>query len=274
MTDHLHLSTGVLDGYLHHTLLPDYQQRVRAHLDTCERCWSGWNRHRWDAAANSPVYAQLVNFLGPRFQPYFDSSRALAAEWDAANPRTARDVAQFFRTSTSYLYNLAIWEASGNRPDYVSLALPTLARRGTRTVLDYGCGIGSDTLALRQRGFDVVACDFQSPSTAFLRWRSHEAIPVVEPGELTSINAPDTLWVIDTLDHLADIETSLGPMLPTVELMVTENLTANRGHGQQRFHIRRPYAELVALFTRYGLVPIDNAMMKTLMFWARGQTRR
>jgi len=202
------------------------------------------------------------------------TSRALATEWDAADPRTAHDIAQFFRTSTSYLYNLAIWEASGNRPAYVPLALPTLVRRGSKTVLDYGCGIGSDTLPLRQSGFDVVGCDFESPSTAFLRWRSHETISVIEPRELALINAPDTLWIIDTLDHLADIETSLGTVLSTVDLMVTENLTTNRGHGQQRFHTRRPYSELVSLFARYGLFPIDNAATTTVMFWARDQTQQ
>jgi SAM-dependent methyltransferase len=270
VTDQLHhLPTGVLDGYLHHTLPPDHEQQIRAHLDACGPCWSGWNRYRWDAAASSPVYAQLVDFLGARFRPYFDSSRALAADWDAAHPRTEHDIAQFFRTSISYLYNLVIWEASGNRPAYVPLALPTLVRRGTRTVLDYGCGIGSDTLPLRQSGFDVVGCDFRSPSTAFLRRRSHETIPVIEPGELASISTPDALWVIDTLDHLPDIETSLGSVLPTVDLMVTENLTANRGHGQQRFHIRRPYAALVTLFARYGLAPIDDPVTTTIMFWAR-----
>lgn len=271
VTHQLHIPAGALDGYLHHRLPLQDQQRVRAHLDACASCWNGWNRHRWDAAANSPVYAQLVGFLGANFRRYFDSSHALAAEWDAANPRTEHDVAQFFRTSTSYLYNLAIWEASGNRPDYVELALPTLERQGTRTVLDYGCGIGSDTLALRQSGFDVVACDFQSPSTAFLQWRSYDNIPVIEPGELTSINTPDTLWVLDTLDHLTDIETSLGTVLPRVDLMVTENLTTNRGHGRQRFHTRRPYAELVDVFARYGLAPTANATTKAVMFWARDQ---
>lgn len=268
-----HPSAASLDGYLHHALRPDHQQQVRAHLDACGPCWNAWNRHRWDAATSGPVYAQLVEFLGPDFRPYFDSSRALAAEWDAAHPRTEHDIAQFFRTSTSYLYNLAIWEASGNRPAYVPLALPTLARWGTRTVLDYGCGIGSDALLLRQSGFDVIGCDFRSPSTAFLRWRSQDEIPVIEPSELTSIIAPDTLWVVDTLDHLVDIETSLGTVLSAVDLMITENLTTHRGHGQQRFHIRRPYAELATLFARYGLAPIDHAATATVMFWTRERCR-
>jgi SAM-dependent methyltransferase len=215
------------------------------------------------------VYTQLVEFLGAGLRPYFDSSRALALEWDAANPRTEYEIAQFFRTSTSYLYNLTIWEASGNRPPYVPLALPTLAHHKTRTVLDYGCGIGSDAIPLRHSGLDVVGCDFHSPATEFLRWRSNNTIPVIEPSEIGSLTAPDTLWVIDTLDHLADIETALGPVLPMVNLMVTENLAINRGHGRQRFHIRRPLAELTALFAEFRLKPSDTSPNAAVMFWTR-----
>lgn len=138
-------------------------------------------------------------------------------------------------------------------------------------MLDYGCGIGSDTIPLRHSGFDVIGCDFHSPSTAFLRWRSHDSIPVVEPDDLDSVDAPDALWVIDTLDHLADIDTSLGPILRVVDLMVTENLTLDRGHGRQRFHIRRSYPDLAALFRRYGLTPSDTARPASIMFWTRGR---
>jgi hypothetical protein len=264
-----HLPAAALEGYLRHSVTAERQREIRAHLDACAACWAAWNRHRWDAAAGSPVYDQLVEFLGPRFRRYFDSSRALAAEWDTADPRTDDEIAQFFRGTDSYLYNLAIWEASGNRPGYVPLALPTLARHGVRTVLDYGCGIGSDALLLQQDGFDVTGCDFRSPCTAFLRWRSHDTIRIVEPGELASVTAPDALWVLDTLDHLVDIDASLGGVLPHVRIMITENLATCRGHGRQRFHIRRPFTELVAVFARYGLAPVGDDPDTAIMVWAR-----
>lgn len=256
MTTSVHPPTAMLDCYLRHALAPDHHQQVRAHLDACETCWDAWNRHRWDAAAGSPVYAQLVDFLGAAFQPYYDSSRALADEWDAANPSTEEEIAHFFRTSTSYLYNLAIWEASGNRPPYVPLALPTLAYHGTRTVLDYGCGIGSDTIPLGKAGFGVIACDFRSPSTNFMCWRSNESIPLIEPSEVGSIASPDALWVVNTLDHLADIRAALGGLLSTVSLVITENMTINHGHGRQKFHHRRSFAELASLFAEFGLSSI------------------
>jgi 2-polyprenyl-3-methyl-5-hydroxy-6-metoxy-1,4-benzoquinol methylase len=267
-----HLPNSTLDQYLHRTLPAADHQHVRQHLDACEPCWQAWNQHRWNAAQTSPLYTQLAEFLGPAFHPYYDSSRALAAEWDAANPRTEREIAQFFRTSTSYLYNLAIWEASGNRPNYLAHALPTLGHHRVRTILDYGCGIGSDTLPLHHNGFTVTGCDYTSPSTAFLTERSSGTIPVIEPGELGAINPPDVLWIIDTLDHLTDIEASLHTLLPTVDLVVTEDLTASRGHGRQRFHHRRSFSELTALFNRHGLTPATAAPGNLIMVWTRDRT--
>lgn len=138
-------------------------------------------------------------------------------------------------------------------------------------MLDYGCGIGSDAIPLQQSGFNVLGCDFHSPSTAFLHRRSHPTIPVIEPSDISSITAPDTLWVIDTLDHLVDIENSLGDVLPIVDLMVTENLTINRSHGRQRFHIRRPLKDLTTLFANFGLTPSDTTPTSPLMVWTRAQ---
>ncbi|MPZ66041.1 MAG: hypothetical protein GEU83_11180 [Pseudonocardiaceae bacterium] len=92
---------------------------------------------------------------------------------------------------------------------------------------------------------------------------------MIEPGELGSIPEPDTLWVIDTLDHLTDIESSLGSVLSVVDLIVTENLTVNRGHGRQRFHSRRPFPAIATLFARHGLIPSSTKAGAPIMFWTR-----
>lgn len=251
-------TSDLLDDYLHRHLPPETMTAVRTHLDVCERCWRVWNRHRWDAAAHHLLLSQLAEFLGPRFRPYHDSSKALAAEWGSAEPRTDAEVADFFRTSMSYLFNLTIWEASGNRPPYVTAALPTLEQHAVRTILDVGCGIGSDALALRHKGFTVTGCDYRSPSTRFMHHRTGGSIPVIEPDELHAMTTPDALWIIDTLDHITEIDQTLGTLLPSIRLMITEDLTGTRKHGNQRFHHRRQYGELTELFGVYGLTSIGS----------------
>ncbi len=58
-------------------------------------------------------------------------------------------------------------------------------------------------------------------------------------------------------------------MLSVVDLVVTENLTANRGHGRQRFHYRRTFPEITTLFAHHGLVPSSTAPGAPIMFWTR-----
>lgn len=257
-----------LDAYLRRSLAPSRRAALRAHLDACPPCWGRWNRHRWDAAIGHPLLDQLAAFLGESYQPYVDSSRALAEEWDRADPQTAAEVAAFFQTSTSYLYNLTVWEASGNRPAYVDAALPHLCAHRVRTVLDIGSGIGSDALALSDRGYSVTTCDFDSPSTRFCDHRASVPISRVAPADLGLAHAADALWIIDTLDHLPNPGRTLDRVLPAARLVVTEDLSESRGHGRQRFHHRRPWAQIRELFGRFTFQP---HLADPVMVWTRAE---
>lgn len=261
---------GCLADYLVGAMPRDDAAFIRAHLDTCPSCWSTWNRYRWDQAAGTSLYRDLKAFLGKVFVHGFDSSRALAREWDQASPQMPEQTADFYRTSTAYLYNLTIWEASGNRPGYVTAAAPLLARLNSRSVVDYGSGIGSDTLALRRLGLQVTPCDYRSPSTRFFQWRatrSEQDSRVYEPGHLPSGLHPDTLWIIDTLDHLPDIEASIGTLLDSAQAIICEQLADHRAHGRQAFHHRRPPGVITRVFASRGFRLI--ASTREIQCWSK-----
>lgn len=233
---------------------------------------------RWDAATGSPVLNELREFLGPAFQPYRDSSTELARDWDDADPRSPEQVANFFRASEPYLYNLAVWEASGNRPRYLDRAAATVLRVRPRVVLDYGCGIGSDLIGLRQRAanadppFTVIGCDYVSPSTAFLHHRLRRRgldAQVVEPRQLGTLPEPDVIWIIDTLDHLADLDGQLGPLLPGTRLLVCEDLREDRTHGAQRFHHPRRPGEFAGFLEGHGLRSAAGRPGSPVSYWTR-----
>jgi hypothetical protein len=209
---------ALLDDYLHQRLPGPQHAILRDHLDTCPWCWTIWNRYRWDAAAGHPLLAALRDFLGSSYRPYLDSSRALRDEWIAAQPRTTAEIRHFFENSEAYLYNLVIWHASGNRPGYVTAARPYLT--GARIILDFGSGIGQDTIDLRNLGHAVLPCDLPCPSARFMRYRLRQAghdHRVADPRRLDPPPPADTLWIIDTLDHLPDIPAALGPVLRRVD---------------------------------------------------------
>ena len=262
----VHPDRGDLHGYLRGSLTPVRRAGVRDHLDACRPCWDRWNRHRWDAARQHPLYDELAAFLGSAFQPGLDSSRALADEWDCADPHTPTETAAFFRASTSYLYNLVIWEASGHRPRYLDAALPALAASRISTVLDIGSGIGSDAIALTRHDYAVTTCDHDSPSTRFARRRHGGEIAWIDPERLGPAHAADAIWIVDTLDHLPDPDTTLGPLLPHARIVITEDLREDRGHGRQRFHHRRPFSDTSRMLARHGLTPSAHG---PIMAWTR-----
>jgi SAM-dependent methyltransferase len=245
---------ALLDAYLHRRLPYPQHAMLRDHLDTCRPCWAIWNRYRWDAAAGHPLVAELRDFLGSAYRPYLDSSRALREEWVAARPRTAAEIRRFFENSETYLYNLVIWHASGNRPGYVTAAIPYLT--GARLILDFGSGIGQDTIDLRNLGYAVLPCDLPCPSTRFTKHRLRQAghdHHVADPRHLDPPPPADTLWIIDTLDHLPDIPATLRPVLQRVDRVICENLHTTRTHGGQGFHQRRSHTEISDMFASFDL---------------------
>ncbi|GGV62866.1 hypothetical protein GCM10010277_68520 [Streptomyces longisporoflavus] len=246
---------------------------LRRHLDRCPDCWTAWNVYRWHRARGSALLGDLREFLADDFIPYYDSSHALAAAWDTARPTTPAARAEFFRSSTDYLYNSTIWTASGNRPPYLRQARPILEQLGVHTLIDYGCGIGQDTLRLRSLGYTVTPCDYHSPSTRFLEWRaarSNRPIQAVEPDRLDAATGTDALWIIDTLDHLPHPHRELAQPLSTVTTVITENISIHKAHGAQRFHNRRTADELINFFADHDFSPQrPSPLTSHLTVWLR-----
>lgn len=104
-----------------------------------------------------------------------------------------------------YLYDLTVFAMSQTKAPYLALLgrrIPPPAR-----VLDLGCGIGSDGLALAQAGYDVTFADFANPSTAYLRWRlAHRglAAPVHDLDAGTLGGGFDVAYAFDVIEHVRD----------------------------------------------------------------------
>jgi SAM-dependent methyltransferase len=114
------------------------------------------------------------------------------------------DEQRFYRTSTGYLYNLTAFAMTGTKQPYLR-ELMRRVPRGAR-LLDYGCGIGSDGLALLRAGYRVEFADFANPSIEYLRWRLHRhglQAPVhdLESGVPSGF---DAAYAFDVIEHVTD----------------------------------------------------------------------
>lgn len=144
---------------------------------------------------------ELAAYLGPDFdeRQLWDHHGILEAEFDAAP-----DDATFYRTSQAYLYDLTAFAMWQTKIPYLD-ALRTLVPRGA-TVLEYGCGIGSDGLKLAADGYRVAFADFDNPSTRFLKWRLDrrgvDARVYDVEGDVPG--GFDAVFAFDVIEHVED----------------------------------------------------------------------
>ncbi|MEO6890609.1 MAG: class I SAM-dependent methyltransferase [Ktedonobacteraceae bacterium] len=252
------LTTALLQHYLERSLLPAEHACVKTHLDHCQQCWGTWNRFRWYKARGTRGYAELQAYLGDAFEEDLDSSWELAHDWDRRHPQTPAEIEAFYRETPYYLYNLLIWHESGNRPPYVTYAEPFLHTYHCRVICDVGCGIGNDGLLLLAKGYTVILCEFDNPSSRFLRWRLQQRnldARWIQPHEIASLAGigVDTLWTMDVLDHLPDPQAVLHPLLEQVQTFFHEPDIRGKAHGCQRFHLHHEDGYVQRMCEVYGL---------------------
>ena len=179
--------------------------KFQDHLNNCHDCWTKWNKVRWDKALNSRGMKELYQYLGHDFKEYFDSSWAIAEEWLRQNPHTEKEVAEFYKTNSSYLYNLVVWYESGDREDFKKDFDNLIVRFKVNSVIDYGCGVGNDGLFLLENKWLVNFVDYDCPSVDFLKWRMKKRnvrAPVLNVEEIDLLPEMDMFWAIDVLEHM------------------------------------------------------------------------
>jgi SAM-dependent methyltransferase len=145
---------------------------------------------------------ELRAYLGDAFDEALLRSHEQALE---AELERVGDEGLLYRTSRMYLYDLTVFAMSQTKAPYLAL----LARRipPPARVLDLGCGIGSDGLALLEAGYDVTFADFANPSTDYLRWRlAHRglAAPLHDLDAGTLGGGFVVAYAFDVIEHVPD----------------------------------------------------------------------
>jgi SAM-dependent methyltransferase len=185
---------------------------------------------------------ELRAYLGERY----DHSRlenweqALEDEFDRIG-----DEAALYRSSEAYLYNLTAFAMSRTKEPYLR-DLTDLVEPPAR-ILDYGCGIGSDGLALIEAGYEVAFADFDNPSTRYLRWRLAERDAAAEVYDLDRGPVPggfDAVFAFDVIEHVEDpfaFLTTMESLAGLVTVNVLEPVP-----GETALHHELPVDSLIA----------------------------
>lgn len=272
--DHVHASYEDLVLYLKHKnehpghLAAKFLD-LKEMLENCIVCWSEWNRVRWDAAENTSDLLELREYLGSSFLEYFDSSWANALEWYRLNPQTPAQISTFYRENRNYMYNLTIWHASGDRYDLQREFIAMREKYGVRSVIDYGCGIGTDTLCMLKQGLSVRPIDFDCPSTEYLNWRLRRRGIFLETIDTESIEEypqADMFLAVDVLEHMANPLEVLDRLSDQTYVFAHISQFGKKSGQRHPFHLPFSENELAEHLTVKGFTEQENGWLSV---WVR-----
>jgi len=129
-------------------------------------------------------------------------------------------VEDFYKTCSSYLYSLPLWNSKTNRPKYLSLIfLPYLRRKKYNKLMDFGGGTGDLSIELVKNGFDVSYCDINECLFDFARARFLKRnLKVKMFNGLDNINEKfDCVLSFDAFEHIKDLPQALKNIVSRIE---------------------------------------------------------
>lgn len=172
------------------------------------------------------------------------------------------DEQELYRRSVGYLYNLTAFAMTGTKDPYrawIDEQFP-----GGGRLLDVGCGIGADGLALlRGGGHAVTFADFDNPSVAYLRTRLaaldeqlRERARIVDLDAEALPAGHDLAYAFDVLEHVEDPFALLARMEAAASLVLVNLLEPEP--GETALHHELPVADLLDHATARGLRRYDR----------------
>jgi len=193
------------------------------------------------------------------------SPTEMAEAWHEADPRTPEEMLAFYEKTDLYVWELMQWHASPARQPFwnaltrlVEVAPPRVAPR----VFDFGCGVGTDALFLKSRGYDVTLVDVDGPGFRFARHRFERrgwdagfetsTSPLPTPKGVYDIavsfdvfeHLPDPLKAVSVLvDHLREG----GVLVQNGEFSDDGDHPCHLHSGVEHFGAGRWYAELAGM---------------------------
>ncbi len=247
-------------------------QLSKEHLDSCKICWDLWNKVRWDNAELGKGLLELKEYLGDSFKEYFDSSWALAKEWNKKNPTTSSEIAEFYKTTQNYLFNLVIWHESGDREPFSKELQKLLKKFKLDSVIDYGCGVGTDSLFLIESGIPTFMVDYISPTTDFLQWRLNKRNlegKFIDVETLTELPEADLFWAVDVLEHLPDPTRVVNMLNPKTKVFAHRSQFNDQAGGRHPCHIVNfEEQKLINMLKEKGFT---NIPWKNLSVWVKNE---
>lgn len=128
--------------------------------------------------------------------------------WEKQGPMTEDRIAQFYKQTTNYIYELGEWHlfVPSKRESDLQL-VADMKQKQPKNILDFGGGVGLMAIPLARAGFDVTLADLDGTSLDFAKFRADrhgDKLKIwksdVEP--MPPDRKYDVILALDVLEHL------------------------------------------------------------------------
>lgn len=141
--------------------------------------------HEWAWALRTDQRQSLLDTVLQELSDYFGVPRdealrraelgdeKLKEEWLALDPRTPEEIADFYKASPTYIYELMYWHSCVNdsRPLLYVPSVRLAHAAGAIRYLDFGSGVGSQGLLFAKHGMETTLADIAPQMLDLCRWR-------------------------------------------------------------------------------------------------------
>lgn len=185
---------------------------------------------------------ELSHFLGRRpaeisqrlKEECGDLGKHIAEEWRRKRPKTSRQIANFYKQTDSYLYELSIVGEEPFRSEIRAAIADALREVQARSIFEFGGGIGTDAIWFTQEGFQCTYYDLPAAQTSkFAKWRFLQrglAVLVVEHPSSSCGN--DAVISLEVFEHVPNLFGVLRRINGTLRLGGSLMFTASFGKTQ------------------------------------------
>lgn len=150
------------------------------------------------AIQHLPGYAKWVNVA--------------VTDWESReiDQNKRREIEDWFRENDKYIFELSDVHSRRAKQRIVRLVINILQKEGSRTLLDFGGGIGEEAIQAAKVGIRASLADLPSKTQEFAKWRAKhhgvklEFIEVV--GSKPLKKSYDAIFCFEVLQHLFDAE--------------------------------------------------------------------